>query len=50
MEELHIGIIGVGNMGTSHAERIYRNEIQGLKLAAVGLIGRRNGSNGRRRI
>lgn len=35
MEELYIGIIGVGNMGTSHAERIYRNEIQGLKLAAV---------------
>lgn len=35
MDEVRIGIIGIGNMGTSHAERIYRNEIQGLKLAAV---------------
>lgn len=35
MKEVRIGIIGIGNMGSSHAERIVNGEIEGLHLAAV---------------
>ena len=30
-----IGIIGIGNMGSSHAQRIANGDIQGMKLVAV---------------
>ena len=30
-----IGIIGIGNMGTVHAQHIARGDISGMKLVAV---------------
>lgn len=38
METVKIGIIGIGNMGTSHASTIGRGEIEGLTLAAIADI------------
>lgn len=38
MERVKIGIIGIGNMGSSHANCIYKNEVEGLTLAAVADI------------
>ncbi len=35
MNELKIGIVGVGNIGTAHAWCIYNGEIKGLKLNAL---------------
>lgn len=35
MSEINIGIIGLGNMGTSHAEKIFSNKIPHMKLAAI---------------
>ncbi|MDD6789937.1 MAG: NAD(P)-binding domain-containing protein, partial [Lachnospira sp.] len=34
-EEVRIGIIGVGNMGSSHALRIAKGDIKGMRLVAV---------------
>lgn len=38
METVKIGIIGIGNMGSSHANCIYKNEVEGLTLKAVADI------------
>ena len=35
MNEIRVGIIGIGNMGTAHANNIYAGNIKGMKLAAV---------------
>ncbi|MGN6711522.1 Gfo/Idh/MocA family protein [Anaerocolumna jejuensis] len=35
MKEVRIGIIGIGNMGSAHAQSIKKGEIPGLRLAAV---------------
>ena len=35
MKTVKYGIIGVGNMGSAHANCIYNNEIKGLKLVAI---------------
>lgn len=35
MKEVKVGIIGIGNMGSAHANCIYNNEIKGLKLVAT---------------
>jgi len=35
MKDIRIGIIGVGNMGTTHARNILDGEVPGLKLAAL---------------
>ena len=35
---IKIGVIGIGNMGTSHAKAIFNKEIDGLELAAVADI------------
>ena len=35
MKKTKIGIIGIGNMGTSHAERIFKGEVPHMELAAV---------------
>ncbi len=35
MKELKVGIIGIGNMGFTHANSIYEGEINRLKLVAV---------------
>ncbi|MDD6222514.1 MAG: Gfo/Idh/MocA family oxidoreductase [Lachnospiraceae bacterium] len=34
-KEVRIGIIGIGNMGSSHATRIARGDIKGMRLVAV---------------
>lgn len=38
MKEIRMGVIGVGNMGTSHARNIYTGKVPGMKLAAVADI------------
>lgn len=35
MENLKVGIIGIGNMGSAHASCILRGEVEGLELTAV---------------
>ena len=35
MEQIRLGIIGIGNMGSGHCERIVKGDIPQLKLAAV---------------
>ena len=35
MNEVRIGIVGIGNMGSVHAKNIVDGKIQGLKLTAV---------------
>lgn len=35
MEKVRIGIIGIGNMGSSHAENIVKGEVPGMELVAV---------------
>ena len=35
MERVRIGIIGMGNMGRSHAGRLYKDEVPHMQLAAV---------------
>ena len=35
MDKVKLGIIGFGNMGTSHAARIFRGDIPGMELAAI---------------
>ena len=35
MKELKIGIIGIGNMGHTHAKNIFEGKINRLKLVAV---------------
>ncbi len=34
-EEVRIGVIGIGNMGAGHAQRIAKGEIKGMRLVAV---------------
>lgn len=38
MEEVRIGIIGIGNMGSAHALSIAQGKVQGLRLTAVSDI------------
>ncbi len=35
MSNLSVGVIGIGNMGSAHANCIYKGEIKGMRLAAV---------------
>ena len=35
MNEVRMGVIGIGNMGTAHASHIYKGFVEGLKLTAV---------------
>ena len=35
MEQIRLGVIGIGNMGSGHSERIVKGDIPELKLAAV---------------
>lgn len=35
MSEVKVGIIGIGNMGTSHAQNIFQKKVKGAKLTAV---------------
>ena len=46
MEQVKIGIIGVGNMGSDHSKRIVNGDVPELKLVAVadrsGCDGRKN--------
>ncbi|MBS6195696.1 MAG: Gfo/Idh/MocA family oxidoreductase [Clostridiales bacterium] len=35
MEQVRLGIIGIGNMGSGHCERVLKGEIPGMKLCAV---------------
>ena len=35
MEKVRVGVIGIGNMGSAHAESILSGEINGLELTAV---------------
>ncbi|MBQ2967126.1 MAG: Gfo/Idh/MocA family oxidoreductase [Clostridia bacterium] len=35
MEKVRFGIVGLGSMGTSHADRVWKGDIPGLELAAV---------------
>jgi len=35
LEEIRVGIIGIGNMGSSHAEKFFNDEIAGAKLSAI---------------
>src|SRR5690625_4658189 len=32
---IKVGVIGIGNMGTSHAQKLYNGEVKGATLAAV---------------
>ncbi len=34
-EQIRLGIIGIGNMGSAHARGVYKGLVEGLKLAAV---------------
>ena len=34
MEELRFGIVGLGNMGTTHARNVYGGKVPRLNLAA----------------
>ena len=38
MEEIRMGIVGIGNMGTTHARNIYEGKVPGMKLAAIADI------------
>lgn len=35
MEKVRVGIVGIGNIGTAHANCIYNNEVNGMSLGAV---------------
>ena len=35
MDEVKMGVIGFGNMGTSHAQNIMQGKVPGMKLAAI---------------
>lgn len=35
MEYIRVGIIGIGNMGTSHAKNLINNEVPGARLTAI---------------
>lgn len=35
MKKVRIGIIGIGNMGTSHARKIFNGEVKNLELTAI---------------
>lgn len=35
MKSIRVGVIGVGNIGTMHADNIYQNKIEGMELIAV---------------
>ena len=35
MEQVRVGVVGVGNMGTPHAKRLFEGEIKGAVLSAV---------------
>ena len=35
MKEVRVGIIGLGNMGTSHAHKIYNGQVSRMRLAAI---------------
>ena len=38
MGDLRFGIVGLGNMGTTHAHNVYEGKVPGLKLAAIADI------------
>lgn len=44
MKEIRVGIVGIGNMGSSHLKNIYEGQVPGMKVTAVCDIsgGRRN--------
>lgn len=35
LNDIRVGVIGVGNIGTMHAKNIYNNRIQGMELVAI---------------
>lgn len=35
MNDVKVGIIGIGNMGSAHLDCIYKNEIEGMRVTAV---------------
>ena len=35
MEKIKLGVIGIGNMGTTHSRSVYAGKVPGLELAAV---------------
>lgn len=35
MESVHVGIIGLGNMGSAHSQTVFKGLIEGMTLAAV---------------
>ena len=35
MDNVRIGIVGIGNIGTAHANTIFKGEVKGATLAAV---------------
>lgn len=35
MDKVRVGIVGIGNIGTAHANCIYNNEVNGMSLGAV---------------
>ena len=39
MEKIRLGIIGVGNMGSSHAKKVNRGDVPDFVLAAVADVG-----------
>ena len=35
MQEIRVGVIGIGNMGMSHSKKIFEGEVDGMRLTAV---------------
>lgn len=35
MKNIRVGVVGIGNMGTAHANCIFLGEIEGLTLTAL---------------
>lgn len=35
MEQIRVGIVGIGNMGSAHALNIFQNKVDGMRLTAV---------------
>ena len=35
MDKVRAAVIGYGNMGSAHAEHIFRGDVEGMELAAV---------------
>mgnify|MGYP000435350607 CR=1 FL=1 len=49
MEKVRFGVIGIGNMGTSHSGWLVGNRIEGAELTAVCDIDEKE-ENGQRKI